>query len=98
MKNPFRQILDRRRSYRRAFLREDGKLTDDGEAILADLARFCRLHKSVSVVSPVSRQIDVPATFQAEGRREVLLRILGHLHVNDADLIRMTQRMPDDDD
>lgn len=86
------KILNRRQAYRRMFLGDDGKLTQDGEAVLADLARFCRLHRSTSVVSLTTRQTDVPATFQAEGRREVILRILGHLHVDDADLVRLTER------
>lgn len=86
------KVLNRRRAYRRLFLGDDGKLTKDAEIILDDLAKFCRLHRSTTIVSTVSRQTDVPATFQAEGRREVILRILGHLHVNDADLIRITER------
>lgn len=86
------KILGRRQAYRRLFLGEDGKLTRDGEAVIKDLARFCRLHRSTTVVSTVSRQTDVPASFQAEGRREVILRILGHLHVDDADLVRLTER------
>ena len=86
------RVLRRRGAYRRLFLGEDGKLTPDAEAVITDLARFCRLHRSTTIVSTVSRQTDVPATFQAEGRREVILRILGHLHVDDADLVRITER------
>jgi hypothetical protein len=74
------------------FLGNDGKLTKDAELVINDLARFCRLHRSTSVISLTTRQTDVPATFQAEGRREVILRILGHLHVDDADLVRLTER------
>lgn len=86
------KILNRRQAYRRIFLDGEGKLTPDAEVVFNDLAKFCRLHRSTSVVSMVSRQTDVPATFQAEGRREVILRILGHLHVDDADLVRITER------
>nr|DAQ54395.1 MAG TPA: hypothetical protein [Caudoviricetes sp.] len=86
------KVLNRRQAYRRIFLDGDGNLTPDGEAVIRDLARFCRLHRSTSVVSLTTRQTDVPATFQAEGRREVILRILGHLHVDDADLVRLTER------
>ncbi len=91
------QILNRRRAFRRCFLGEDGKLTPDAEIVLADLARFCRLHRSTTVVSTVSRQTDVPASFQAEGRREVILRILANLHVDDADLFRLTERTAKDE-
>lgn len=86
------KILNRRQAYRRMFLGNDGKLTKDAELVINDLARFCRLHRSTSVISLTTRQTDVPATFQAEGRREVILRILGHLHVDDADLVRLTER------
>lgn len=84
--------LDKRRSFRRCFFGEDGKLTPDAEIVLADLARFCRLHRSTCIVSPQTRQTDVPATFQAEGRREVILRILGHLHISDADVFAITEK------
>lgn len=86
------RVLNRRQAYRRLFLDGNGKLTRDAEIVISDLARFSRLHRSTTVVSTVSRQTDVPASFQAEGRREVILRILGHLHVDDADLVRMTER------
>ena len=86
------KVLNRRQAYRRIFFGDDGKLTRDAEIVLNDLARFCRLHRSTTIISTVSRQTDVPATFQAEGRREVILRILGHLHVDDADLVRLTER------
>jgi hypothetical protein len=91
------RILNRRQAYRRLFLDGEGKLTPDAEAVFSDLTRFCRLHRSTTIVSTVSRQTDVPATFQAEGRREVILRILGHLHVDDADLLRISQREANND-
>ena len=87
------QILRRRRAYRSAFLDSQGRLTTHGEAIIADLKRFCRFEQSITVISPVSRQTDVPASFQAEGRREVLNRILAHLHVSDADLVRIQEQI-----
>jgi hypothetical protein len=87
-----RRVIRRRGAYRRCFLDDAGNLTPAGEDVVRDLAKFCRLHRSTTVVSTISRQTDVPATMQAEGRREVLLRILGHLHVSDADLMRLTER------
>ena len=86
------RILKRRQAYRFLFLDAEGKLKPEAELVLEDLARFCRLHRSTSVVSMTTRQTDVPASFQAEGRREVILRVLGHLHVADADLVRLTER------
>ncbi len=81
-------IIHKRRAYRRVFM--DGeKLSRDAEIVLADLMKFCRYHQSITVVSPVSRTTDVPASFQAEGRREVMARILDHIHADDADLIKL---------
>lgn len=92
MNDRIEKILKRRQAYRRMFLDDDGKLTKDAEVIISDLARFCRLHRSTSIISMNTRQTDVPASFQAEGRREVILRILGHLHVDDSDLFRLTEK------
>ncbi len=85
------QILNRRMAYRRCFMDGEGKITRDGEIVLADLIRFCRWYQSTTIVSPVSRQTDVPASFQAAGRREVFARLMANLHVSDADLNRMTE-------
>jgi hypothetical protein len=89
--------MDRRLAYRTAFLDGEGKLSPHGKVIMADLKRYCRWAGSITIVSPVSRQVDVPASFQAEGRREVMARILSHLHVDDADLIRLIEREFTDD-
>lgn len=90
-----KRILNRRNAYRRLFLDEDGNLSRDAETIIKDLTKFCRLHQSTTVVS--DRKTDVPASFQAEGRREVILRILSHIHATDADLFRITQEVETDE-
>lgn len=84
-------ILNRRRAYRRLFLGDDGKLTEDAKLVLADLSRFCRLYRPTTIVSRVSGQTDVPASFQAEGRREVALRIKAHLDLDDSDLFNASE-------
>jgi len=81
-------ILKRRAAYRRIFLNGEGQLNPDAAVVMKDLASFCRFLNSTAIISPQSRQTDVPASFMAEGRREVYLRILANLHVSDADLIR----------
>lgn len=74
-----RQLIFRRRmAYRHLF--QSGPAAD---IVLSDLAKFCRAYKPTTVVSPVSRQVDPIATAIAEGRREVWLRIQGHLHLSD---------------
>ena len=82
MKKLLERIQRRKYAYRRLFLADNG-LNADAEIILADLKKFCRAAGSTVVVSPVSRQVDPIATAMAEGRREVWLRIMAHLHIED---------------
>ena len=96
MSDRAQEIQDRQRAYQRLFLGDDGKLNADGELILSDLARFCRLNTSTTVVSPVSRQVDVPASFQAEGRREVIQRILSYVHVETTIAVNLTNEVTDE--
>lgn len=66
-------FTDRRRAFQRAF-----KMTEAaGDAVLADLAVFCRATESCAVPGDRDR------TFLLEGRREVWLRICDHLNLND---------------
>lgn len=76
------RILRRKYAYRRLFLGDDG-LSADGEIVLADLAKFCKANQSTVVVSQKSQQVDPIATAVAEGRREVWLRIMAHLHIDE---------------
>ena len=91
MMDMLKRALTRRTAYKRCFLGDDGQLTRDGEIVLADLEKFCRLYKSTTMVSRITQQTDVPATFQAEGRREVILRILSHLYIDDKSLMRLQE-------
>ena len=81
----------RRRSYYRATFQ-----TPSGEKVLADLRRFCRATHSSVIVSPQSGMIDTHAMAVNEGRREVFLRIASHLHLDDADLLRMREENQDE--
>jgi hypothetical protein len=76
------KLRRRRYSYRRLFLGEDG-LNADGQVVLADLAKFCRATSSTAIVSPVSQSVDPIAMAMAEGRREVWLRLMAHLHIDE---------------
>jgi hypothetical protein len=84
------KIRKRRYSYRRLFLGDNG-LNADGQMVLADLAKFCRANASTAVVSPISRSVDPIATAMAEGRREVWLRIMGHLHLEDRVVLNLNE-------
>jgi phage-related baseplate assembly protein len=71
-----KQILsDRQRAYMLAFK------TDAGQAILNDLAVFCRANETCVVPGDRDR------TYVLEGRREVYLRIKAHLDMTEDQLI-----------
>lgn len=83
-----RNILRRRSHYRACFLADDGKTpTAAGERVLMDLARFCGAYRSSAKRSPVTRTMDPIATAQAEGRREVWLRLQAMLSLPDKAII-----------
>lgn len=74
--------------------REDGALTVDGTRILAHLKEFCRASETCVVIGNDGRY-DTHGTAVAEGRREVMLRILTLLQMTDEELMRL--KGPDDD-
>lgn len=80
-------IFKKRMAYRQIF-EPGGQLSPAAQIVLTDLRRFCRATVSTTVVSMVSQRVDPIASAQAEGRREVWLRIMQHLHVSDSDLYR----------
>lgn len=84
------KLFQRRKAYRATFMDGQGKLTWCGEQVLADLAKFCRFGYSTAMVSPVTRQVDPIAMAMAEGRREVFLRIVGAMNIDQRKLIAMT--------
>lgn len=90
MKDLLAKLRRRKYAYRRLFLGDDG-LSADGQVVLADLAKFCRANSSTAMVSPVSRSVDPIAMAMAEGRREVWLRILGHLHIDDRVIFNLNE-------
>lgn len=84
-------------AYRRKFLGDDGKTLDaDSDVILKDLAKFCRAHRSTSIYSTLRGTIDPIASAQAEGRREVYLRIVEHLHLDDRFLVNLREGAKDE--
>lgn len=85
------RIMRRKLAYRRTFLNVDGKLHNDADIVLADLKRFCRATASTAVLAPVSKQIDPIAMAMAEGRREVWLRIMAHLHLDERTVFNLTE-------
>ncbi len=94
MKDLLAKLRRRRYAYRRLFLGEDG-LTGDGQVVLADLAKFCRANSSTAVVSPISRSVDPIASAMAEGRREVWLRLMAHLHIDERVVLNLNEEDQD---
>jgi len=78
-------LLRRRNAYRTVFEDKDGKMKIHAEVVLADLSRFCGYQKSSVRATPTGK-IDPLEIAMREGRREVFLRILSHLHSTDEDI------------
>jgi hypothetical protein len=75
--NPF--LRYRQAAYRKTFENPEGR------KVLADLRRFCR------ATQPTADVNNVNATFLLEGRREVYLRILSHLHLTEEDVVQLVE-------
>lgn len=77
LKDRLRQFVGgRQHQYRVAFR------SPPGEAVLRDLARFCRANETTFHADPRAHAL-------AEGRREVWLRIQNHLQLSPDDLWRL---------
>lgn len=85
------RILRRKLAYRRLFFDASGNINRDAEIVLADLRRFCRAHASTAIISPVSKAVDPIAMAMAEGRREVWLRLMAHLHVDEKQVFNLVE-------
>jgi len=77
-----------REAYRAVFQRKPTK--PQADALLADLADFCRANTSCVVVGK-DGHIDTHATALCEGRREVYLRIQATLNISDEQLLAMKE-------
>lgn len=91
-----RRISGRRLAYRRLLLGDDQRPNADAEIVLKDLARFCRAHRSTAVFSQIRGTLDPLASARADGRREVFLRIVEHLHLDDRFLTNLREGPNDD--
>lgn len=82
LKDALRRIRGRRAAYRRIFLGDDGKPHRDALIVLNDLKKFCRANYP-SIRLDNTGAIDPQATPYLEGRREVWLRLMQYLHIDD---------------
>lgn len=85
------RILGRKTAYRRTFLDASGNISRDAEIVLADLRKFCRGNTTTVIVSPISKSIDPMAMAMAEGRREVWLRLMAHLHIDEKQVFNLEE-------
>lgn len=85
------RILKRRYSYRATFN------TPAGKAVLADLQRFCFGNAPTVRANPVTGVIDPNASLVAAARQEVWMRIINHLHLDDAALLQLREDARNDD-
>lgn len=81
------KLFNRRQAYVTVFKNKDGDIHESGRRVLTDLAKFCRANDTTTMISPVTRCVDPLASAQAEGRREVFLRIMLHLNLSESDMI-----------
>lgn len=77
-------------AFRIAFLREDGKPLPAAEVVLAHLARFCRASRPTVMFDGEGR-VDALASARMDGRREVFLLIMEHLHLDDRTIFQLQQ-------
>lgn len=88
--------LRRKRAYVALFHGDNGKPTPMADIVLGDLRDFCRARETTFDEDPRTHAL-------LEGRREVWLRIAGHLHIDEATLTGLDAERPnmnqgDDDD
>lgn len=92
MNIPFVQRLLRRRSQYRHVFESTGA---SGAAVLADLRRFCKAGEPALILG--NGQTDVYATGMIAGRQEVFWRIASHLHLDDAQLLKLKETYDDNE-
>ena len=84
------RILRRRSHYRAVF--KPGRSTD---FVLADLKRFC-FGNAPTVMYGGQGSVDPLASIAAAARQEVWLRIINHLHLDDAQLLQLKEESEND--
>lgn len=89
--NPLIDRILRRRSHYRAVFRP-GRSAD---IVLADLQRFC-FGNAPTVKIGGNGQVDPLASIAAAARQEVWLRIINHLHLDDAALLKLKEEANND--
>ena len=89
------RLNKRRGAYRAVFLQQDGQASAMAREVLKDLRRFCHADRPTYRVGG-NGQLDPIASAVAEGRREVWLRIIEHLHLDDRFIVNLREEHPNE--
>lgn len=87
------RTIRQRNQIRSLFLDDGDNYTSAGLALMTLLAKFCYLNKTTTKVSKISGKIDPIASAVAEGRREVILRIIELLRFTDERALKMIEAL-----
>lgn len=79
-----------RGAFRRVFLQANGKPSNDQQAVLGELRRFCYGNRPALKAGPDG--LDPYATVAAAARQEVYFRITDMLNLDDSDLVQLEKR------
>jgi hypothetical protein len=85
-----RRLQRKRFAYRRMFLADDNTPNADARVVIADLKRFCRA-EAPCIQYDKAGKLDPVASAYLEGRREVYLRIMHFLHIDDSTIYNITE-------
>lgn len=77
------RLRRKKRAYQSLFLGPEGSVNPMGSIVLADLKRLCGIDRGGIVISPISRTVDPYATAYRAGQRDVYLRIVKMLDLDD---------------
>jgi hypothetical protein len=88
--------MRRRAAYQRTFCGDRATPHLDGESVLADLRKFARIEEGGLVVSPVTRTTDSHASMYRAGLRDMYLRIVAHLGIEESQAFTQHEEKPDE--
>lgn len=83
----WQQRLHRKRlAYERTFCDDQGEIHVEARRVIADLKRFCHIDSGGMVISPISRTVDPYASMYRAGLRDVYLRIIKMIHLEETEV------------
>lgn len=86
----------RQLAYLRTFFGDGSTPHVHAQDVLADLRKFARIDDGGIVVSPITRMTDPHATCYRAGLRDMYLRIVAHLGIDEAQPFKPSEEKPDE--